>query len=96
MNKYDIARMVTMVRAVRAGKWTTELPDWAHKHAETPEGFGLHLGATQVLGGLQEMPSMFVDELRAVQTAEAFILLAHASDYPFDETAFLRDCGFLG
>jgi hypothetical protein len=35
------------------------------------------------------------NELRAVQTAEAFIMLAHASRYGFAEERFLKDCGFV-
>lgn len=53
-------------------------------------GTGLELNV------LQEWDNSDVAELRAVQTAEAFILVAHASGTPFDETRFLRDCGFVG
>lgn len=82
MDATDIRRMVSMVRAIRAGKWTHDLPSWAN-----------HL---DVFNLLQEMPEDGADEYRAVQTAETFLLLAHASRFPLDETKFLRDCGFLG
>lgn len=79
MTPATIRRMVQMVRAIRAGKWTNELPSWA-----------------------QRITVMTTDEdedeanaLRAVQTAEAFILLAHMCCPDFNETKFLQDCGFL-
>ena len=80
MEAQDIRRMVSMVRAIRAGKWTATLPAWTPKDITETLDFAL---------------DAYDFELRAVQTAEAFILLAHSSRFPFDETKFLQDCGFI-
>lgn len=79
MTPQDVRRMVQMVRAIRAGKWTDEPPAWSRDiTATTP------LDVDNVASAI-----------RAIQTAEAFILLAHSSDIYFDEMRFLQDCGFL-
>lgn len=35
-----------------------------------------------------------LEELRAVQTAEAFIVLCDSTHYPLNQEAFLKACGF--
>lgn len=71
--------MASMVRAIKAGKWTDELPDWAPIGADC---------ALQIIG--EESGNI----LRAVQTAEAFILLLLADNPRFDVTRFVKACGF--
>lgn len=89
MDDRDVRRMVGMVRAIRAGKWTSEPPAWCP--AEGADGERYQITDIRTSGEISD--DTFT---RAIQTAEAFILLAHASHLPFDETKFLRDCGFLG
>lgn len=84
MDNRDVRRMVSMIRAVRAGKWTAELPSWAPPN--------LH---NHPMDLLQNMDTEDTNDYRAVQTAEAFILLIHSSGLAFDETKFLQDCGFV-
>lgn len=76
--------MASMVRAILAGKWTTDPPDWAP------------LRAAQAADLLQQMSDTDVALVRAMQTAEAFIILIHAEDSAFDVTSFVRACGFIG
>jgi len=79
MNAQTVQAMVNIVCAMRRGEWTDELPDWA------PES----ITDTTALDA-------FIDggELRAVQTAEAFIILALDCGYALNERAFLDACGF--
>lgn len=72
-------RMVGIVRAIRAGKWTHEPPTWAkHSLTEYP--------------GFESRQAESV--WRAIQTAEAFIILELTGDSPLDVLAFVKACGF--
>lgn len=79
MTPTDVKAMTAIVRAILRGKWTDELPDWAPEDAEDDYSKGLHGGAPA---------------LRAVQTAEALIVLCDSCRYPLDQKAFLKQCGF--
>lgn len=79
MTPADTRRMVSIVRAIRAGKWTNELPDWA------PRG----LTAISVFSDEDDL-----NEIRAIQTAEAFVILGLATSATFNSHQFLHDCGF--
>lgn len=79
MTPADTRRMVSIVRAIRAGKWTNELPDWAPNTLTSISVFSEDDGA---------------NELRAIQTAEAFIILGVATSATFNVAQFLHDCGF--
>lgn len=79
MTPSDVKAMTAIVRAILRGKWTNELPDWAPK------------GLTSIDLEDEDDGS---DVLRAVQTAEAFIVLCDSCHCDLDVTAFLKDCGF--
>lgn len=81
MTATDVKAMTAIVRAILRGKWTDELPDWASRS---------HSGAYL----LQELANNTDAELRAVQTAEAFIVLCDSCRCDLDVPAFLKDCGF--
>lgn len=70
MTKQHMTRAAQIVKAIGAGKWTDEEPDWALLlDTENPEVY------------------------RAVQTAEAFIILFQACNDRFDVQRFLIACG---
>jgi hypothetical protein len=76
MTKPHFDHAASMVRAILAGEWTNELPDWAQ---------------SVVAYGYDTYP-----RVRAVQTAEAFLLLFTAFNPRFKRDRFLKACGLIG
>jgi hypothetical protein len=79
MNAQTVRAMVNIVCAMRRGEWTDELPTWADE------------SLTAITA---DDPFTDGSELRAVQTAETFIILALECGYALNERAFLKACGF--
>lgn len=82
MDVNDVRRMVRIVRAIKAGKWTDQPPAWA----------GV-IPPDEVNAGYSKCFINADDYSKACLVAEAFILLAHSSGLAFDETKFLHDAG---
>lgn len=78
MTRKHFEVMADMVRAILAGKWTDSAPAWADE-SRYPLTESLDLEA--------------LNYRRAVQTAEAFILLAESQNPRFNRARFLRACG---
>lgn len=76
-NSKIIRHAALMVRNIAAGEWTNVPPSWADYHRIV------------VFSGEMEPDEAYT---RAVQTAEAFILLFMRFDPTFNEQAFLRAC----
>ena len=81
MTKLHFNRAAEIVRAILDGEWTNQLPDWAIMN-------------DQFLLDNVAVPAE-ADHLRAVQTAEAFILMFQQFNSRFDETRFLQACGLV-
>lgn len=79
MNQRDITAMVAVVRAIKAGQWTDEPPVWADRERYSACIEGSDDAAVY---------------LRAVWTAEAFVILAQQQDKYFPVKTFLARCGF--
>jgi hypothetical protein len=84
MTKKHFVRAAEMVKAIRDGGWTHEAPEWA----PTPYGHDLEVST-------EDMGNLLVDYVRAVQTAEAFILLFREFNPRFNQQTFLRACGLV-
>lgn len=82
MTKHHMNYAASIVRAILAGEWTGESPTWA----SIQWGPEFEIDAYE-LGNLDR------DYVRAVQTAEAFILLFSAFNPRFDQQRFLVACG---
>lgn len=76
-----------LVDAIRQGSWTHELPDWAPADVR---------GLDTVEVSSESTGNVDVNIVRAVWTAEAFIILARAFNPSFNERLFLRACGLEG
>lgn len=81
MTKQTFIKAADMVRAIRDGKWTSDPPRWADRGYLGDDYYGGEDGAQ--------------DYTRAVQTAEAFILLFQQSNPRFDQERFLIACGLV-
>jgi hypothetical protein len=79
MTKQD-RQMVKIVRAINAGKWTDDLPNWANANLTVTTFDDEHEEASA---------------LRAVQTAEAYTVLRLSADGAWDMFSFLRACGLV-
>lgn len=73
-----------MVRAILAGDWTFDPPDWADS-----ERFD---ASAAEYDHDSELSARYT---RAVQTAEAFIILSQAFNPAFDSARFLQACGLV-
>lgn len=83
MTRNHFNHAASMVKAIADGKWTDEPPFWAES---IPDG--------EVDAGYSRVET--VDNYtRAVQTAEAFIMLFTAFNPLFDQTRFLQACGLV-
>lgn len=71
-----------MVRAILKGQWTNDPPAWADEN--------VYYDMVPVLASSSD-----AYYTRAVQTAEAFILLFRAFNPLFDESRFLAACGLV-
>lgn len=80
MTKKHFEAMASIIAGIRNGLWTNELPCWAD--------------STKVLS---HGPDFEIEDnyTRAVQAAEAFIMLASQENPRFDRTRFLNACGLL-
>jgi hypothetical protein len=90
MTKQHFIRAAEQVKAILDGHWTTDLPDWALQHdwmAFTP------LGRIEV--DTENGGNVDVNVLRAIWTAEAYILLFQAYNPRFDVQRFLVACGLV-
>lgn len=79
ITKRQFIRAAEMVKAIREGAWTHEAPSWV-EHGDVYDGNPSFDHAT-------------VDYTRAVQTAEALILLFSENNPRFDRARFLHACG---
>ena len=86
ITKMHFQHAAGMVAAIRLGTWTYELPDWA---SDTP---GVYLDSIEVSSA--ERGDLDRDYIRAVWTAEAFIMLFSHFSPRFNQTRFLKACGF--
>lgn len=87
MTKRHFILAARMVRAVLAGEWTNEFPDWADRIVSNHDILGI-----EVSNGLGNIS---VNYTRAVWTAEAFILLFAQDNPRFNRETFLRACGLV-
>lgn len=85
MTKKTFEAMARLVRAIVDGAWTNEAPIWS------PISFDANIETDTIIDG--NLPPNIV---RAVWTAEAFIVLARAHNPRFDEKRFLKACGLGG
>lgn len=81
MQKRHFVQAADMVRAILNGEWTHEAPSWA------PTTFDLIEVEDAAQGNLR------TSYVRAVWTAEAFILLFTRNNDRFNRDTFLRACG---
>ena len=89
MQKRHFECAAQMVNAIQQGKWTNALPDWALSTdwtAFSPLG---HVEIDTEFGG-----NVDANVLRAIWTAEAFIMLFQQYNARFDRERFLKACGF--
>lgn len=84
MTKKHFIRAAEIVKAISEGRWTREPPLWAD--AEMYGWTGSEIGCWY---------DTEIDYTRAVQTAEAFIILAQAFNHRFDVQRFLVACGLV-
>jgi hypothetical protein len=84
MTKMHFQRAAEVVNAIREGKWYHGLPDWADQRLGVECAIEL---STEVDGNIS------VDYVRAVWTAEAFIILFKEYNPRFNEAKFLKACG---
>ena len=83
MTKMHFTRAAEMVKAITEGAWASELPSWAPIHTgEQIETISDNSG---------NLESAYI---RAVWTAEAFIILFREYNPRFNEAKFLKACGF--
>jgi hypothetical protein len=75
-----------IVRAILAGQWTNDPPSWADYGRYMPRP--VHRQIVITTRNFDEDENY----TRAVQTAEAFIILFRATEPTFNESAFLRAC----
>ncbi len=84
MTKRHFVRAAKLVNSIRTGEWTHDAPDWVE---DTPDDDDEPL-YDAAWGDIES-----IDYTRAVQTAEAFILLFREFNPRFDRDEFLRACG---
>lgn len=84
MNKRHFEHMAAIVRAIRDGEWTHIAPVWASAlpYAELAPFPDQHLANAEL-----------ANYTRAIQTAEAFIVLSQEWNPSFDRKQFLIACG---
>jgi hypothetical protein len=79
MTKKHFDAMAALVQQIRDGNWTPDAPAWAEPRDN----------------GRFDYQNTINPFDRAVQTAEAFIILANQFGGRFDEQRFLRACGLV-
>lgn len=82
MTKMHFTRAAEMVKAIVDGDWTMELPNWS----DPSIGYRVEVW-TECAGNVS------ANYVRAVWTAEAFILLFREYNPRFNESKFLKACG---
>ncbi len=83
MTKMHFTRAAEMVKAIVDGHWTSELP----RFAQDWHGGDIIEVESAIVGNLSP------EYVRAVWTAEAFIILFRGYNPRFDEQKFLVACG---
>lgn len=83
MTKQHFSQAASMVNAILNGEWTNIPPEWAN--ADDMLEWHMTTNHTEWNG----------DYTRAVQTAEAFILLFQRDNPRFDQQRFLQACGLV-
>ena len=81
MTKQHFIRAAEIVKSIRDGNWSNELPRWADGGIYNPP--------------YADRFSTAENYTRAVQTAEAFLHLFKEYNPRFDERRFLSACGLL-
>lgn len=81
MTAKHFRRAAEMVRAILDGEWTNDPPDWAERDVDCWPVY------------INDPAEADYNYLRAVQTAEAFILLFECSNPRFNRGKFLQQCG---
>lgn len=81
MTKMHFTRAAEMVHAIVDGHWTSELPDFANYRSGRIETDSATMG------------NVCQPYVRAVWTAEAFIILFREYNPRFNEQKFLKACG---
>jgi hypothetical protein len=91
MTKKHFRRAAEMVRGILEGDWTHEPPSWFNGKVYGQPGYeagDAYYDASPNDAGANNLT-------RAVQTAEALILLFRQSNDRFDEQKFLEACGLV-
>lgn len=83
LQKRHFVQAAELVSAILNHEWTSELPDWADRDTADILALDTITDRNQA------------DYLRAVWTAEAFILLFTRDNDRFDRARFLRACGLM-
>lgn len=86
ITKQTFIRAATLVNSIRLGEWTTDLPEWALTADWTD-------GTIEI--DTENRGNVDAHTLRAIWTAEAFLLLFQESNSRFDPTRFLVACGLV-
>lgn len=86
MTKKHFIAAANLVNSIRQGEWCHTLPDWAPDAVQ---------GQTPIECETEESGNLDTHIVRAVWTAEAFIILARAFNPRFDERRFLVACGLV-
>lgn len=92
MQKRHFGQAAKMVKAILDGEWTSDLPAWALFPLKDPLDRGFNIVNIEIDSDYGNVPSNFV---RAVWTAEAFVILFRQWNPLFDETRFLIACGLV-
>ena len=79
MTKKHFIAAANLVSSIRKGEWTNEPPAFANHNCYVPAW-------TE-----QDKDDIYT---RAIQTAEAFIILFRSFNPRFDDKSFLKACGF--
>ncbi len=82
MTKMHFTRAAEMVKAIVDGHWTNDLPSFAHNTV---------VGPIETIS--DDCGNLNVNYVRAVWTAEAFIILFRGYNPRFNEQKFLKACG---
>ena len=91
MTKRHFIAAAEQVRAILNGDWTSELPTWALEETCGQAMLGIYLDAVEVSSA--ERGNLDIHFVRAVWTAEAYILLFREWNPRFNVHTFLVACG---
>ncbi len=94
IQKRHFIAAATLVKSILQGEWTNEPPAWV----PSERVYGTSAYRDSEIVGCYEGASTDIESInytRAVQTAEAFILLFRQFNPLLDETRFLVACGLV-